>query len=44
MAETTKKTTQKGPHGGGNKYQQMKLKADFVVIDNKPKTKKESKK
>jgi len=36
VKDATTQTTKKGPHGGGNKYQQMKLGAGFMVHDNKP--------
>jgi len=32
----TQKTTKKGPHGGGNQYQQMAVGKGFVVHDAKP--------
>ncbi|MDP1712238.1 MAG: hypothetical protein Q8K86_07255 [Candidatus Nanopelagicaceae bacterium] len=34
MAEEEKKTTKAGPHGGGNKFNQMKVKNDFIVVKN----------
>lgn len=37
----TAKKTEKGPHGGGNSYNQMKVGKGFVVHDAKPKSSKE---
>jgi len=30
-ADSTQKTTEKGPHGGGNKYNQATVGRDFMV-------------
>lgn len=37
MGKTAAKTTEKGAHGGGNKYNQMKLSKGFAVHDAAPK-------
>lgn len=38
MGKTTAKTTEKGPHGGGNKFNQMKMGGAFAVHNGIPGT------
>lgn len=38
LGKTTGKTTAKGPHGGGNKFNQMAVAGGFTVHSNAPRT------